>query len=65
MVDLSIMRRSPAGTASPKVGEIVVNDSSMLEAAIYDLLKKHFRGESYYADIPGDDVPDGDGSLSI
>ncbi len=37
----------------------------MLEAAICDLLKKHFRGESYYADIPGDDVPDGDGSLSI
>ncbi|KAK0438811.1 isoprenoid synthase domain-containing protein [Armillaria borealis] len=32
----------------PKVGQVVINDSFMLEAAIYYLLKKHFRGESYY-----------------
>ncbi|PBK64780.1 terpenoid synthase [Armillaria solidipes] len=30
------------------LGQVVINDSFMLEAAIYYLLKKHFRGESYY-----------------
>ena len=34
-----------------KVGNIAINDSFMLEAAIYFLLKKHFRNESYYVDL--------------
>lgn len=33
------------------VGNIAINDSFMLEAAIYYLLKKHFRQESYYVDL--------------
>lgn len=33
------------------VGDIAINDSFMLEAAIYALLRKHFRGESYYVDL--------------
>ncbi|SJL08188.1 related to ERG20-farnesyl-pyrophosphate synthetase [Armillaria ostoyae] len=41
----------------PKVGQVVINDSFMLEAAIYYLLKKHFRGESYYLiTAPEDEV---------
>ncbi|KAK4050696.1 Farnesyl pyrophosphate synthetase [Microbotryomycetes sp. JL201] len=35
----------------PNVGNIAINDSFMLEAAIYYLLKKHFRQESYYVDV--------------
>ena len=34
-----------------KVGNIAINDSFMLEAAIYFLLKRHFRNESYYVDL--------------
>ena len=30
---------------------IAINDSFMLEATIYHLLKKHFRKESYYVDL--------------
>lgn len=30
---------------------IAINDSFMLESAIYYLLKKHFRQESYYVDL--------------
>ena len=33
------------------VGNIAINDAFMLEAAIYYLLKKHFRQESYYVDL--------------
>jgi farnesyl diphosphate synthase len=33
------------------VGNIAINDSFMLEAAIYFLLKKHFRNEPYYVDL--------------
>ncbi|KAG7447039.1 farnesyl-diphosphate synthase [Guyanagaster necrorhizus] len=35
----------------PQVGHIAINDSFMLESAIYFLLKKHFRSESYYVDL--------------
>ncbi|KAK0215311.1 farnesyl diphosphate synthetase [Armillaria nabsnona] len=35
----------------PKAGQIAINDSFKLEAVIYYLLKKHFRGESYYVDV--------------
>lgn len=30
---------------------IAINDAFMLEAAIYVLLKNHFRQESYYVDL--------------
>lgn len=33
------------------VGNIAINDSFMLEAAIYYLLKKHFRQEKHYVDL--------------
>lgn len=33
------------------VGNIAINDAFMLEAAIYYLLKKHFRQEKYYVDL--------------
>ena len=52
MMDSSITRRGqPCWYRVPKVGQIAINDSFMLEAAIYYLLKKHFRGESYYVDV--------------
>lgn len=35
----------------PGVGNIAINDAFMLEGAIYFLLKKHFRGETYYVDL--------------
>lgn len=34
-----------------KVGLISINDAFMLEGAIYYLLKKHFKKESYYVDL--------------
>ncbi|KAK0215327.1 Polyprenyl synthetase-domain-containing protein [Armillaria nabsnona] len=52
MMDSSITRRcQPCWYPAPEVGQIAINDSFMLEAAIYYLLKRHFRGESYYVDI--------------
>jgi farnesyl diphosphate synthase len=33
------------------VGNTAINDSFMLEAAIYYLLKKHFKHEAYYVDL--------------
>lgn len=33
------------------MGNIAINDAFMLEAAIYFLLKKHFRSEAYYVDL--------------
>ncbi|KAG2153149.1 farnesyl-pyrophosphate synthetase [Suillus clintonianus] len=34
-----------------KVNNIAINDSYMLEGAIYHILKKYFRRESYYVDL--------------
>lgn len=52
MMDQSITRRGqPCWYKVPTVGNIAINDSFMLEAAIYFLLKKHFRAEKYYVDI--------------
>jgi hypothetical protein len=34
--------------AKPNVGSIAINDSFMLEAAVYFFLKKHFGKEPYY-----------------
>jgi len=52
IMDSSITRRSqPCWYRAPEVGMIAINDSFMLEAAIYHLLKVHFRGQSYYVDL--------------
>ena len=52
IMDASITRRGqPCWYKVPQVGMIAVNDSFMLEAAIYHLLKAHFRKEVYYADL--------------
>lgn len=52
MIDGSITRRGqPCWYKVEKVGLIAVNDAFMLEGAIYHILKLHFRGESYYADL--------------
>lgn len=52
MMDASITRRGqPCWYRVPEVGLLAINDSFMLEAAIYRLLKVHFRREPYYADL--------------
>ncbi|KIK67890.1 hypothetical protein GYMLUDRAFT_36689 [Collybiopsis luxurians FD-317 M1] len=52
LMDSSITRRGqPCWYRVPKVGLIAVNDAIMLESAIYQLLKIHFRQESYYVDL--------------
>ncbi|KAJ3510633.1 hypothetical protein NLJ89_g4563 [Agrocybe chaxingu] len=52
MMDSSITRRGqPCWYRLPEIGSIAINDSFMLEAAIYRLLKVHFRPEPYYADL--------------
>nr|QEP49713.1 farnesyl diphosphate synthase [Inonotus obliquus] len=52
MMDQSITRRGqPCWYRLPKVGNIAINDSFMLEAAIYHLFRKHFRSEPYYVDL--------------
>lgn len=49
MMDASITRRGqPCWYRVPGIGNIAINDAFMLEAAIYFLLKKHFRSEPYY-----------------
>ncbi|KAF8152593.1 isoprenoid synthase domain-containing protein [Crassisporium funariophilum] len=52
MMDASITRRGQSCWYRVEhVGMIAINDSFMLEAAIYRLLKVHFRKEIYYADL--------------
>ncbi|SCW03167.1 LAFE_0G04434g1_1 [Lachancea fermentati] len=52
MMDKSITRRGqPCWYRIENVGEIAINDAFMLEAAIYCLLKNHFKKESYYVDL--------------
>ncbi len=52
MMDQSITRRGqPCWYRNENVGNIAINDAFMLEAAIYVLLKKHFKSESYYVDL--------------
>ncbi|GAA6025496.1 hypothetical protein JCM10207_003381 [Rhodosporidiobolus poonsookiae] len=52
MMDASITRRGqPCWYRVDGVGNIAINDAFMLEAAIYYLLKKHFRQEKYYVDL--------------
>ena len=51
-MDQSITRRGqPCWYKNSGVGNIAINDAMMLEAAIYHLLKSHFRKESYYVDL--------------
>lgn len=52
MMDQSKTRRGqPCWYLVEGVGNIAINDSFMLEGAIYMLLKKHFRQDSYYVDL--------------
>lgn len=52
MMDQSKTRRGqPCWYLKEGVGNIAINDSFMLEGAIYILLKKHFRQDSYYVDL--------------
>ncbi|CCK69214.1 bifunctional (2E,6E)-farnesyl diphosphate synthase/dimethylallyltranstransferase KNAG_0C01010 [Huiozyma naganishii CBS 8797] len=52
MMDQSITRRGqPCWYKMPNVGDIAINDAFMLEAAIYSLLKNHFKQEKYYVDL--------------
>lgn len=52
MMDQSKTRRGqPCWYLKEGVGNIAINDSFMLEGAIYVLLKKHFRQDSYYVDL--------------
>lgn len=51
-MDQSITRRDqPCWYRVVGVGNIALNDSFMLEAAIYHLLKTYFRQESYYVNL--------------
>ncbi|PGH07055.1 hypothetical protein AJ80_08068 [Polytolypa hystricis UAMH7299] len=52
MMDSSITRRGePCWYRRPGVGMIAINDSFLLEASIYTLLKKHFRSHPAYVDM--------------
>ncbi|KAJ6488012.1 farnesyl-diphosphate synthase, partial [Mycena sanguinolenta] len=52
LMDKSLMRRGqPCYYRVPGVGTISVNDAVLIESAIYLLLKKHFRNETYYIDL--------------
>ena len=49
MMDQSVTRRGqPCYYRVEGVNLIAINDSYMIEGAIYYLLKKHFRSEPYY-----------------
>jgi geranylgeranyl pyrophosphate synthase len=52
IMDQSITRRGqPCWYLVQGVGNIAINDAFMLEGAIYQLLKKHFREEPYYVHL--------------
>ncbi|KAI0816067.1 farnesyl-diphosphate synthase [Trametes gibbosa] len=52
MMDQSVTRRGqPCWYRVESVSYIAINDSFMLEGAIYYLLKKHFRTEPYYVHL--------------
>ncbi|KAL7409651.1 putative isoprenoid biosynthesis-related protein [Mrakia frigida] len=52
MMDQSITRRGqPCWYKVEGISNIAINDAFMLEGAIYYLLKKHFRKETYYVDL--------------
>ena len=46
------MRTAPAtDPLQPGVGTIAVNDSFLIESAIYRILKKHFAGRAIYLNL--------------
>ncbi|ODV83720.1 hypothetical protein CANARDRAFT_29709 [[Candida] arabinofermentans NRRL YB-2248] len=52
MMDRSITRRGqPCWYKVENVNEIAINDSFMLEGAIYIILKKYFRQDKFYVDL--------------
>ncbi|KAI0920000.1 hypothetical protein AcV5_001929 [Taiwanofungus camphoratus] len=52
MMDQSVTRRGqPCYFRLESVNHLAINDSFMLEAAIYHLLKTHFRSEPYYVHL--------------
>lgn len=52
IMDQSKTRRGqPCWYLQPEIGNIAINDSFMLEGAIYVLLKKYFRKDAYYVDL--------------
>ena len=51
-MDSSITRRGQScWYRRSNVGMVAINDSFMIESAIYHLLKVHFRSQPYYADL--------------
>lgn len=51
-MDEGITRRGhPCWHRVDNAGNIAFNDAMILEAALYHLLRTHFRHESYYVDI--------------
>lgn len=52
LMDSSVTRRGhPCWYRLEGVGTIAVNDSFLIESAIYKILKKHFRSKPYYVDL--------------
>ncbi|OQS04034.1 farnesyl pyrophosphate synthetase [Thraustotheca clavata] len=52
VMDESITRRGqPCWYRIPKVKQIAINDAFLLESFVYQILKTHFRSESYYLDL--------------
>jgi farnesyl diphosphate synthase len=52
IMDASLTRRgSPCWYKMPNVGMVAINDSFLLESAIYILLKKYFRTDKSYVDL--------------
>jgi farnesyl diphosphate synthase len=51
-MDASITRRGqPCWYKVDGVGTIAINDSFMLEAAVFQLFKKYYRKDPYYVDL--------------
>ncbi|KAJ7265974.1 isoprenoid synthase domain-containing protein [Mycena haematopus] len=52
IMDVTTTRRGqPCWYRAPGIGMNAINDATMLEGAIYFLLKKHFRSKPYYVDL--------------
>jgi farnesyl diphosphate synthase len=52
VMDGSVTRRGrPCWYRLPAVGNVAINDSFLLESFVFFLLRRHFGGEPYYADL--------------
>jgi hypothetical protein len=52
IMDESITRRGqPCWYRKPNVKMIAINDAFLLEAFVFQILKKHFRSEPFYLDL--------------